>query len=189
VRNRDNDSLAADTQRLDSGIRQLKVQYDMFFAGALAKPPLELRTKLENIILRQSRSGKGSYQERFHFNGLVSRFSTLCELWGRNQRSMEEGNQRHAGLLDKFEIRERLLARCQVKTPEEAVPEIRRLYNRYVDAKNPLGENRRPLSFEKFMHSVTLQTDRLRQSAGCDQIELRLVVRDDKVQLKARPGR
>jgi hypothetical protein len=39
------------------------------------------------------------------------------------------------------------------------------------------------------MRGVESQVQRLRRQAGCDQIELRLVVKDDKVQLKARPGR
>ena len=38
-----------DLNRLDVGIRQLKVQYDMFMAGSLKTPPRELRAQLERL--------------------------------------------------------------------------------------------------------------------------------------------
>ena len=44
----------ADIARLEKGIRQLKIQYDMFFAGSIPKQPLELRNELEKIIRRNA---------------------------------------------------------------------------------------------------------------------------------------
>jgi hypothetical protein len=44
----------AELERLQVGLRQLKVQYDMFFAGSLPRPPVELRSELDKIVKRLS---------------------------------------------------------------------------------------------------------------------------------------
>ena len=184
------ESLAADIRRLETGIRQLKIEYDKFFNGGRPTPPMELRSELERVIRRHATTGRGGYAERFHFNALVSRFNSFAEMWGRNTRQHEEGGHRHAGLLDQFEIRERLLARCEIRDPGSQKEELKRLFSRYCDANDPLGSRKGPKpSFERFVEDVAEQTRRLREKSGCDQIELRLVVKDHSVQLKARPGR
>jgi hypothetical protein len=51
------------------------------------------------------------------------------------------------------------------------------------------GSNGNNLSFQKFVRGISSQTQRLRKESGCAEIELRVVVKDDQVQVKARPGR
>jgi hypothetical protein len=181
------ESLAADFHRLDVGIRQLKVQYDMFFAGALPREPFELRAELERIVKRYATNPPGRYADQFRMNSLISRFNSMAELWNKRIRAHEGGDQRHAGLLDKFTIRERLLARARVRDPAQNEAEIRQLHQRFADASREHGGKAPP--FEKFASGIAAQTARLREKAGCAEIELRVVVRDDQVQVKARPGR
>ena len=83
--------LDADLARLQSGIRQLKIQYDMFFAGSIPRQPFELRGEIEKIIRRYSSTPIQKYAPRFHFNSLVSRFNSLSELWAKTIRALEEG--------------------------------------------------------------------------------------------------
>ena len=90
-------SIEADIHRLEIGIRQLKMQYDMFFAGSLPREPFELRSELESLIRRNSNATIGKYAHRFHFNTLVSRFNTLSELWCKTLRAREEGERNGAG--------------------------------------------------------------------------------------------
>jgi hypothetical protein len=178
----------ASIHRLDVGIRQLKIQYDMFFAGALDHEPVALRAELESIIKRYSQKPMGKYAQRFHFNALVSRFNTMSELWGKTLRSREEGSHRMPGAAEHQAVRERLLTRCTIQGASIDEQELRRLHARFVDANRLAGEESK-VPFDRFARGVAAQAQRLRKQAACDQIELRLVVRDDKVQLKARPGR
>jgi hypothetical protein len=182
--------LEEDLGRLEVGIRQLKVQYDMFMAGALKTEPSELRSRLEKIIRKHSNQSIGKYSQSFRFNALVSRFNSFAELWGKRVRSMEEGNFRHTGVAERLGIRERLVARCRVSDPEESRRDLKRLHSRYVDAQRRQGivEGRLP-SFESFLRGIESQTERLRREAGCEAIELRVIERDDSIQVKARPGR
>jgi len=85
--------LEADIGRLEAGIRQLKIQYDMFFAGSIPKQPLELRAEIERLIKRYSNASIRKYSARFHFNSLVSRFNSMSELWAKTIRTLEEGER------------------------------------------------------------------------------------------------
>jgi len=177
-----------DIARLEVGLKQLKVQYDMFFAGSLPRQPLELRRQLERIIRRHSNSPIPKYHHRFHFMALVSRFNSLSELWGKTVRTLEEGDRRtHAGP-DHAGQREQLVARCRVGDPLADEKSMRGLYDRFVESRRENGQEKRPPSFQKFLRGLASQTQRLQKETGCAEIELRLVVRDRKVQLKARPG-
>lgn len=179
----------ADIGRLDVAIRQLKIQYDMFFAGALPREPVELRAEVDKIIRRHTYTPFHKYAHRFHFNALVSRYNSLSELWGKTTRTLEEGDRKLPSSAEKLGIKEHLLARCKVADTAVDVSSLRRLHTRYVDARRRFdGESRAP-SFDSFVRGIDAQLQRLRKESGCDQIELRLVQRDDKIQLKARPGR
>lgn len=179
--------LESDIARLEVGIRQLKVQYDMFFAGALPREPLELRAELDQLIRRHAHSTINKYALRFHFNALVSRFNSFCELWGKTTRSLEEGDHRSHSSLDKFEIKERLLGRCRIGDAIDAAEGLRRLHSRYVYARRRSGAG--APDYASFLRSIDAQMQRLRHQSKCGQIELRLVLRDERVQIKARPVR
>ena len=179
----------ADIARLESGIRQLKIQYDMFFAGALPREPHELRAELERIIRKHTHNPGLKYAERFHFNAMVSRYNSMSELWNKTVRSHEVGDRKAPALYDKFDIKERLVARCRLSDVSSSHENLRRLHSRFVSARARSGRTDGSPSFENFVRGIDTQIQRLREQTRCDQIELRLVVRDDTVELKARPGR
>lgn len=177
----------ADANRLEVGIRQLKVQYDMFFAGARKTEPLELRQQLGAIIKLYSRTPPRVYAQQFRFQALVSRFNTMIELWGKNVRSMEEGDRRLPTDPNPFVIKERLVARCLFTDPKRDHDSLKRLHTRYADHARRHGD--KDITFDKFVRGVAAQARKLRETADCSHIELRVVVANDRVQVKARPGK
>jgi len=181
----------ADLARIETGIKQLKVHYDRFFAGALAHEPRELRTQIEKLIRRHCYSSKLKYAQRFHFNAMVSRFNSLSELWAKTTRKMEEGDLRQrTHHFDQFDIRERLVARARLRNGNGNGDDasLQRLYKKFVEARRVNGEKNRRLSYQGFVRGISAQTENLRKTSGCAEIELRVVLRDQKVQVKARPG-
>jgi len=180
-----------DISRLETGIRRLKVHYDMFFVGALAREPIEIRYQVEKLIRRHAESSNLKYAQRFRFNSLVSRFNSLSELWTKTTRKMEEGDARHRTKLDQFGLRERLIARTRLHNGQGNGDEenLQRLYNKFIEARQVNGEESRKLSYKNFVRGISSQTQRLRKETNCAEIELRVVLRDQKVQVKARPGR
>ena len=181
----------AELHKLELGIRQLKIQYDMFFAGSLKREPVELRADLDRAIKRHANAPNQKFADRFRLNALVSRYNSLTELWGKTLRAREEGSRPAAAVSEtEHKPKEQLVERCRLQTGSGGDdPELRRLYNRYVEPRARVGGAKREVSYEKFLKGVSGEAARLQKQAGCAEIELRVVVHDDKVLLKARPGR
>jgi hypothetical protein len=177
-----------DLHRLEVGIRQLKVQYDMFFSGGAKRAPVELRWQIEKIMKRYSEKPIRNYAQRFQYNALVGRYNSFAERWGKAVRSMEEGTQRHSDTLSRFAIRERLLTRARFADPDHSLEDLRRLHGRYTEALGRETSRKAP-SFDAFLQSIRSKTRRLREQGKCAEIELRVVIRDDRVQLKAKTRR
>ena len=181
--------LDADIVRLESGIRQLKIQYDMFFAGSIPKQPHELRAEIERTIKRYANAPIRKFASRFHFNSLVSRFNSLSELWAKTLRSLEEGDRPAPAVADRAGSGEQIVARCTIKDPSGDKGHLEVLHARLLEARKKSGENGAKLSFESFARSIAAQAGKLREKTGCDKVEVRVIVQDRKVVVKARPGR
>jgi hypothetical protein len=63
------------------------------------------------------------------------------------------------------------------------------LHARLLEARKKSGEAATNITFENFLRSISAQAARLREKTGCDKVELRVIVRDRKVAVRARPGR
>ncbi len=187
---RPNGEIEAELERLETGLRQLKIQYDMFFAGAIPRQPLELRAALERVIKRYTNAPLRKYAHRFHFNSLAARYNSLTELWSKTLCRLEEGDRTAPALQDRVvPDAERVLARCHIHDAVQEQEALKLLHARFLAARRKAEGNGTKISFESFLKGIAAQADRLRRSSGCEQVELRLVVREGKVLLKARPGR
>jgi hypothetical protein len=181
--------LEADIVRLESGIRQLKIQYDMFFAGSVPKQPHELRAEIERLIKRYANAPIRKYSARFHFNSLVSRFNSMSELWAKTIRTLEEGDRPAPAVADRAGSGEQVVARCTIQDPSGEKAHMKLLHARLLEARKKSGEPAGKLSFDSFVRSVSAQAGKLREKTGCAKVELRVIVQDRKVVVKARPGR
>jgi hypothetical protein len=181
-------SIEADIARLETRLRQLKVQYDMFFNGALPREPFELRADVERLIKRYSNAPIRKYAQRFHFNSLVSRFNSLSELWTKTIRNLEEGDRPSPAAAGRGPS-EKVLTTCRIHDPIKEQELLRFVHSRYLEARRKMGGANGKVSFSDFVRGITSQAKSLRDKSGCDEIELRLIVADQKVHLKARPGR
>ena len=90
-RQRDESDQEVDLQRFDAELRQLELEYTMFFAGQRPRPPLASQAALEARIRRWDRVPMRGSAERFRFNTLQTRFRTFANLWDRGLRAREEG--------------------------------------------------------------------------------------------------
>ena len=181
--------LEADIVRLESGIRQLKIQYDMFFAGSIPKQPHELRAEIERLIKRYANAPIRKYAARFHFNSLVSRFNSMSELWAKTIRTLEEGDRPAPAVADRAGHGEQIVARCTVDDVAGEKGHLKLLHARLLEARKKSGETPGKLSFDAFVKSVSAQAGKLREKTGCAKVELRVIVQDRKVTVKARPGK
>jgi hypothetical protein len=76
---------------LETELRRLEAEYNMFFAGRVPRPPWETKTRVDAIVKRIDRMRLSNYGDRFRFTTIQSRYSRLTELWERTLRAREEG--------------------------------------------------------------------------------------------------
>jgi hypothetical protein len=73
-------------QRLETALKQLEAEYNMFFSGQLPKPPWQTRSRVEAIVKQYDRSHIRNYGARFRFSTLQARYAAFVDLWVRNDR-------------------------------------------------------------------------------------------------------
>ncbi len=73
--------------RIDDSIRRLKIEFDIYFAGAVKRPPLEAKARLESQLKRVSDIRTLNFAQRYQLNALMARFTSYRELWRRTMRS------------------------------------------------------------------------------------------------------
>ena len=172
---------------LEIKLRQLRVQYQQFFNGGMKLPPTVARAEVDRIVRRFANLTLRTFAERYRFNNLQAKYQSYCELWGRQMRTQEEGERPSVAARQRVQVSEQLVARARVANPSAQQEQLKEIYSRFIEARSQHGQ-KKGLSFDKFVKGVAGQAAQLQKSSGCAEIELRLVVKDDQVQLKARPG-
>src|SRR4029450_1804460 len=80
-----------DLEILESELKRLEAEYNMFFSGRAPRPPLETRRRVETIVRLWDRGHIETAGDRFRVQTLDGRFQKFVELWDRGLRAREEG--------------------------------------------------------------------------------------------------
>jgi hypothetical protein len=179
-----------DLQRLESELKRLEAEYNMFFAGRLPKPPWETRARVDALVKQYDRAPIRNTGERFRFESLQSRYASLLELWDRGLRSREEGRGGPFGQAPKVDPRTepkvaepRVLNVSSFKDPMQEMDKLHTLYDSLVEARREVGED--PVPFHKFAELVKGQVKKLAATDG-NEVAFRVAVKDGKVNFTAR---
>ena len=179
-----------DLQRLESELKRLEAEYNMFFAGRLPKPPWETRGRVDAMVKQYDRTPIRNTGERFRFESLQSRYAALVELWDRGLRSREEGRGGVFGQAratpkapDARPEGPRVVHVSSFKDPMQEMDKLHTLYDSLVEARREVGEDAVP--FHKFAELVKGQVKKL-TDAGSDEVAFRVSVKDGKVAFTAR---
>ena len=175
--------------RLESELKRLEAEYNMFFSGTLPKPPWETRTRVDSLVKQYDRAHIQNYSDRFRFTTLQSRYATFIELWDRGLRAREEGppgpfaHKRVEPERPKKGPEDRILHVAAFKDPVREIDKLTELYESLAVARREVGEEQVP--FHKFADLVKGQVAKLRQS-GSPEVAFRVAVKDGKVSFTAR---
>ena len=177
-------------QRLESELKRLEAEYNMFFAGRLPKPPWETRARVDGLVKQYDRTPIRNTGERFRFESIQSRYASLVELWDRGLRSREEGRGGPFGQAPKIEPRTepkaaepRGLNVSSFKDPMQEMDKLHTLYDSLVEARREVGDD--PVPFHKFAELVKGQVKKLATTDG-HEVAFRVAVKDGKVNFTAR---
>src|ERR1700758_433873 len=88
-----------DLSQLERDIRQLKIEYDMYFGGGRKRPPTEIEWRIELIVKRYAeRGGELKFGQRFRFSNLSQTYAKYKDVFRKRLAAREEGKiQRHFG--------------------------------------------------------------------------------------------
>jgi hypothetical protein len=64
-------------------IEKLNNLYNQYFSGIENRPPIEVRTRLENLMSSLAQSSKATSQVKFRYQTLFARFSVHRDRWDR----------------------------------------------------------------------------------------------------------
>ena len=187
----DEPDIAHDLNQLTADLKQLEAEYNMFFAGRLARPPWETRGRVEAMIKRWDRRRIDTAVERFRFQAIQSRYSAFVDLWDRGQRAREEGRPGPFARAVAKEPRKRkeephesrILHVTAFRDPMHEMDKLHALYDTLMDARRELGDEAVP--FHKFAALVKDQVAKVRE-AGSAEVAFRVAVKEGKVNFTAR---
>lgn len=183
-------NVQADLEKLESEIRNLKIQYDMFFSGASKKQPLELKRDVENLIKKYSNSATMSYAQRFHFNALVGRYNAFSELWSKILRDIEEGGkspyfaQMQGRVMSPGNGKNLVASEIMGETLEAEKLQV--LYEKYIGARKSTGEKEIKVSLSGFSKQLVKQAALIKEKSDCSSVEIKIIIEDKKVLIKAK---
>ena len=178
-----------DLTRLEAELKQLEAEYNMFFAGRLAKPPWETRARVEATVKQFDRGHMPNTGDRFRFLTLQSRYATFIDLWDRGLRAREEGRpgpftiKRTPVEPEKKGPEDRILHVSSFRDPVREIDKLTELYESLAEARREVGEDAPP--FHKFAELVKNQVKKLRDT-GSPEVAFRVAVKDGKVNFTAR---
>jgi hypothetical protein len=193
--------------QLERDIRQLKVEYDMFFGGGRKRPPTEVEWRIELLVKRYSeRGGELSFGQRFRFNNLVQNYAKYKDIFRKRMAKREEGKvERHFGAAAKAIEAERARVEAQKKQgaplaaapaesksfhvvcsePEKETEKVDRLFDAFLRAKREAGEETSKLTRAGFNEFVRKKTKDLQLEKNCHDVEYVVETVDGQVKLKA----
>ena len=108
--------------QLERDIRQLKIEYDMYFGGGRKRPPNEVEWRIELLIKRYAeRGGELKFAQRFRFNNLAQTYAKYKDVFRKRLAQREEGKvQRHFGAAAKAIEAERARTQPEISLNEAA---------------------------------------------------------------------
>jgi hypothetical protein len=174
---------------LESDLKRLETEYNMYFAGRLKRPPWETRSRVETTVKRLDRTHINNYGVRFRFTTLQTRLNRFLDLWDRALRAREEGRpgplmhprQTEPPKPDRLEDGVRKVETFHDPTSE--ADKVRALYDSFVKARQEAGQER--VAYDKFATLVSTQVKALKNKGGAD-VAFRVSIKDGKVALTAR---
>ncbi len=200
---------------LESHLRRLKIEYEVFFNNPTKKPPTDIEWKVLSLLRKFSDGGgRISFSQRYRYNAIAQRYAIYSDLWRKKARIREEGYRRpqdallsvqgvrpeeHVPEHKVYGVSQAALAVVAAAAPakeEQAfsvqcsdaraeVDKVAKLYKALTEAKQKAGEDVAG-NMDNFASFVQKKTDQIRKQYGCHSVEYTVEVQDGKVRLKAK---
>ncbi len=191
---------------LESQLRRLKIEYEVFFSNPQKKPPSDLEWKVLALLRKFSDGARLSFSQRFRYNEMAQRYAIYSDLWRKKSRIREEGYRRPQDALlsvqgvriEEHEPEHKVYGVSHAASSQQEQPfvvhcsdagsereKVEKLFIALTEAKKKTGEQASG-SLESFTSFVQKKTDQIRKQHGCQAVEYSVDVADGKVKLTAK---
>jgi len=197
---------------LDSQLRRLKIEYEIFFSNPQKRPPNDIEWKVVALLRKFSDGGRMNFSQRYRYNEMAQRYAIYSDLWRKKSRIREEGYRRpQDAILSIQGVRDEGEYKPQTHHPVYGVShaaaaaaaagssqhftlhsvdqsereQVERLYNTLVAAKKKAGEDVSG-NFDSFTAFVRKKTDQIRKQYHCQDVEYSVEITNGHVKLKAK---
>ncbi len=193
---------------LESHLRRLKIEYEIYFSNPTKKPPTDLEWKVLNLLRKFSDGGRMGFSQRYRYNELAQRYAVYSDLWRKKGRIKEEGYRRpQDALLSVSGVRTQEtepehkvygVSAAAAAHAREARPfsvecsdtraqrgNVEKLYVALSEAKKRAGKDVSG-NIDSFASFVQKKTDQIRKQYGCQSVEFTVEMQDGDVRLKAK---
>ena len=197
---------------LDSQLRRLKIEYEIYFSNPTKRPPTDVEWKVLSLLRKFSDGVRLNFSQRYRYNEMAQRYAVYSDLWRKKSRIREEGYRRPQDAL--LSVQGVRLAEEEPKQQHHPVygvshaaaaaaaatssqpftlhsvdqaerEQVERLYNTLVAAKKKAGENVSG-NIESFTTFVQKKTEQIRKQYHCEKVEYSVELTDGHVKLKAK---
>src|ERR1700732_2694499 len=79
---------------LDSQLRRLKIEYEIYFNNPTKRPPTDIEWKVLAMLRKFSDGGRMNFSQRYRYNEMAQRYAIYSDLWRKKSRIREEGYRR-----------------------------------------------------------------------------------------------
>jgi len=190
---------------LESHLRRLKIEYEVYFSNPQKKPPSDLEWKVLAFLRKFSDGGRMSFSQRFRYNEMAQRYAIYSDLWRKKSRIREEGYRRPQDALlavqgvriEEHEPEHKVYGvnrnkdagdqpfAVQCSDPGAEADKVEKLYVALTSAKKKNGENVSG-TLDSFRTFVEKKTQEIRKQHKCEKVEYVVEVQDGKVKLRAK---
>src|SRR5881227_3693807 len=192
---------------LDTQLRRLKIEYEIFFSNPQKRPPTDVEWKVLSMLRKFSDGGRMNFSQRYRYNEMAQRYAVYSDLWRKKSRIREEGYRRPQDAL--LSVQGVRVAEDEHKAQHHPVygvshaaaaatasqpftlhnvdqaerEQVERLYNTLVAAKKKAGE---PVSggIDSFTAFVQKKTEQIRKQYHCENVEYSVEITEGHVKLK-----
>jgi len=198
---------------LDSQLRRLKIEYEIFFSNPTKRPPADIEWKVLSLLRKFSDGGRMNFSQRYRYNEMAQRYAVYSDLWRKKSRIREEGYRRPQDALlsvqgvrvaeDEHKAQHHPVygvshAAAAAAAGESSSPhftlhtvdqaeheQVERLYNLLVSAKKKAGENVSG-NIDSFTAFVQKKTEQIKKEYHCENVEYSVELTNGHVKLKAK---
>lgn len=193
---------------LETQLRRLKIEYEIFFSNPQKRPPTDIEWKVLSLLRKFSDGARMSFSQRFRYTEIAQRYAVYSDLWRKKSRIREEGYRRPQDAIlsvqgvrpEEHAVEHKAygLTHASTAATEDGAPfvmhcadpgkegeNVEKLFMALSAAKEKAGEQVSG-SLSSFKSFVEKKTREIRKQHGCPQVEYSVEVQDGKVKLRAR---